>query len=96
MMHRFGVLASAIILLTSPTSVSAAGDEPDASGLTGSESVFVNGVPAKRAADIPGAILSPDVMINGQPAIIGCREGAPILSPNVFVNGKPKILGCAK
>ncbi len=96
MMHRFGALAAAILLLTLPAPVAADEDQPNATGPTGSESVLTNGIPAKRAADIPGAITSPDVLINGQPVIVGCSEGTPILSPNVFVNGKPKILGCAR
>ncbi len=94
MMHCFGARACVLIALTAP--VAAAEDQPNATGPTGSESVLTNGIPAKRAADIPGAITSPDVLINGQPVIIGCSKGAPILSPNVFVNGKPKILGCTE
>ena len=96
MTHQFGAIASALVLLASPVPGFAAEDQPNATGPTGSESVLVNGQPAKRAADIPGAITSPDVLINGQPVIVGCSKGTPILSPNVFVNGKPKILGCAE
>ena len=94
MMQHIGTIASALIFLTA--TAQAAEDQPNATGPTGSESVLTNGIPAKRAADIPGAITSPDVLINGQPVIIGCSKGTPILSPNVFVNGKPKILGCAE
>lgn len=96
MMHQFGAIASVLVIAAGPTLVAAAEDQPNATGPTGSESVLTNGIPAKRAADIPGAITSPDVLINGQPVIIGCSKGTPILSPNVFVNGKPKILGCAE
>ena len=85
-----GAIAFAFLLCLRPE------DKPDVPTATGSESVIVNGQPAKRAGDIPGAILSPNVFVNGQPVIIGCSEGTPVLSPNVFVNGKPKILDCAK
>lgn len=87
------VLAAVLIAFAGPL---AAEEQPATTGVTGSESVIVNGTPAKRAGDIPGAILSPNVIINGQPVIIGCSVGTPILSPNVMVNGKPKILDCAQ
>ncbi len=93
--HRPIVLAALLLSASAPQTL--ASDEPSASsGATGSGSVLIEGQPAKRAGDIPGAIISPDVMINGQPVIVGCSEGTPILSKSVFVNGKPKILGCQK
>ena len=89
--------AAIVICLTALTAPAfATDDQSGAPAATGSESVIVNGQPAKRAGDIPGAIFSPDVFVNGQPVIVGCSEGTPVLSPNVFVNGKPKILDCAK
>lgn len=69
---------------------------PGTSVTTGSESVLVDGKPAKRAGDIPGAILSPNVIINGQPVVIGCSEGTPVFSPDVMINGQPKIVDCQK
>lgn len=92
---RLYVLATLLICVSAP--LASASDTPNSSsGVTGSGSVLIEGQPAKRAGDIPGAIISPDVMINGQPVIVGCSEGTPILSKSVFVNGKPKILGCQK
>lgn len=96
MKHHLGALAFAVCLSSNAAMVQAEQDKPEAPTATGSESVIVNGKPAKRAGDIPGAIFSPDVFVNGQPVIVGCSEGTPVLSPNVFVNGKPKILDCAK
>ena len=87
-------LAFCLTTLTAPAL--ATDDQTGAPATTGSESVIVNGKPAKRAGDIPGAIFSPDVFVNGQPVIVGCSQGTPVLSPNVFVNGKPKILDCAQ
>ena len=76
MMHQFGAIASVLAILTIPTYVAAAEDQSNATGPTGSESVLTNGIPAKRAADIPGAITSPDVLINGQPVIIRLQQGS--------------------
>ncbi len=96
MQQSFGAVASALFFLAASTSISFAGSTTTPGAETGSGSVLIEGVPAKRAGDIPGAILSPNVFINGQPVIIGCSEGVPILSKSVFVNGKPKVLGCRK
>lgn len=96
MKHPFSATAWALFTFTAATSASLATDPPAPTLDTGSSSVLVEGVPAKRAGDIPGAITSPDVLINGQPVIVGCSEGTPILSKSVFVNGKPKVLGCRK
>ena len=97
MKHRPDTLAFAVLVLSLSAAGAAAEDKPDAPAATGSESVLVNGNPAKRTGDIPGAAGSPDVIINGQPALVGCPAGeTPILSPNVFINGKPKVLGCTK
>ena len=75
MMKPFARPVLALCLLALPASPAASQDQPDTTGATGSESVLVNGNQAKRAGDIPGAILSPDVIINGQPVIVGCTEG---------------------
>ncbi len=89
-------LAVAFTLLCLAVSSALASDATAPSATTGSGSVLVEGVPAKRAGDIPGAIISPNVIINGQPVIVGCSEGTPVFSKSVFVNGKPKILDCVK
>ena len=96
MKHHLGTIAFAVCFLSISTPVPATEDKPGTPATSGSESVLVNGKPAKRAGDIPGAVGSPDVLINGQSAIVGCKEGTPILSPNVFINGKPKVLGCTE
>lgn len=96
MQHTFGAIASALFILAASAPAGFAGSTATPGAETGSGSVLIEGVPAKRAGDIPGAITSPDVFINGQPVIIGCSEGVPILSKSVFVNGKPKVLGCRK
>ena len=96
MSPRLTFAAVAVCLTALATPAPATDDQTGTPAATGSESVIVNGTPAKRAGDIPGAIFSPDVFVNGQPVIVGCTEGTPVLSPNVFVNGKPKILNCAK
>ena len=93
---RLAFAALAFCLTTIAAPALATEDQTGTPTATGSESVIVNGKPAKRAGDIPGAIFSPDVFVNGQPVIVGCSEGTPVLSPNVFVNGKPKILDCAQ
>ena len=59
MMHNVAAIVSALMFLAAASH--AAEDQPNATGPTGSESVLTNGIPAKRAADIPGAITSPDV-----------------------------------
>ncbi len=96
MSPRPTLLCAALIISSSPHLALAADEPASSDGATGSGSVLIEGQPAKRAGDIPGAIISPNVMINGQPVIVGCTEGVPILSKSVFVNGKPKILGCQK
>ena len=59
MKRQFCAIAITVCYLSLPAGVLAAEDEPDASATTGSGSVLVNGQPAKRAGDIPGAITSP-------------------------------------
>ncbi|MEM7428970.1 MAG: hypothetical protein AAF441_23025 [Pseudomonadota bacterium] len=90
------LLPAALIAITAALPAGASDQLPAPQGVTGSDSVIVEGQRAKRAGDIPGAIFSPNVIINGQPVITGCSEGTPILSPSVIINGKPKILGCQK
>lgn len=96
MAYRSGTIYAACLIVACQATPAIATDTTAPSGSTGSGSVLIEGKPARRAGDIPGAIISPDVMINGQPVIIGCSEGTPVLSKSVFVNGKPKILGCEK
>ena len=96
MAHQFGALVFMAALLACASGGAVAGDTGQPSGQTGSESVLVEGTPAKRAGDIPGAVTSPSVIIGGQAAVTGCTEGTPILSKSVFINGKPKVLGCQK
>ncbi|NNF80422.1 MAG: hypothetical protein HKN05_20565 [Rhizobiales bacterium] len=86
----------ALALLASGPLIVLAGGATQPAGQTGSSSVLVEGTPAKRAGDIPGAVTSPDVIIGGQAAVTGCTEGTPILSKSVFINGKPKVLGCQR
>lgn len=96
MTQLFGATILAFALLASATHVALAGGTTQPAGQTGSQSVLVEGTPAKRSGDIPGAVTSPDVIIGGQAAVTGCTEGTPILSKSVFINGKPKVLGCQK
>ncbi len=96
MTHPIRAAAFALVITTIHAPWASAADNTAPSGSSGSGSVLIEGQPAKRAGDMPGAIIAPDVMINGQPVIIGCSEGTPILSKSVFVNGKPKVLGCQK
>ncbi|MCP5082241.1 MAG: hypothetical protein GY948_11145 [Alphaproteobacteria bacterium] len=96
MKQHFGTSVLALAVLASAPLAVLAGGTTQQSGQTGSGSVLVEGTPAKRAGDIPGAVTSPDVIIGGQAAVTGCTEGTPILSKSVFINGKPKVLGCQK
>lgn len=96
MAQQYGAIVLTAALLAATPQAAFAGGTGQPAGQTGSSSVLVEGTPAKRAGDIPGAVTSPDVIIGGQPAVTGCTEGTPILSKSVFINGKPKVLGCQK